>query len=1034
MKLQFKHQKFQLDAVSSVVDVFDGQGNHKAFEYLMDKGRSQADELDGMDFIGFRNAPISLSRETISQQIRAQQLRYGLKPSEKLSVEKVMGRDSYNLTVEMETGTGKTYTYIRTLMELNRRYGWLKFIIVVPSVAIREGVLKSFQIMEEHFQMEYGKKPRYFVYDSSRLGDIDRFANSSDIQVMIINSQAFNATGADARRIHSEQESFRWRKPIDVIASLNPIVIIDEPQSVEGKKTKERLQDFKPLFTLRYSATHREKFDMVYRLDALDAYNKKLVKKIAVKTVEQSATTGTQGYLYLQELIPQKSGAPKARIEFEMRTNSGQVRRVTKLVEEGFSLYEESNNLPVYHDGWTLSHFDAREGENAIQIGANRKLYVGEVIGETNEEDIRRIQIRETIKSHLQKEASLYKRGIKVLSLFFIDEVAKYKVYDEQNDAHNGDYARIFEEEYEAQVQSILADSHHHATNYWHYLNNHRDGNAVHAGYFSVDKVKKSDKVKFVDYKSAKEKKYNSSNDKDAYDLIMKDKERLLSFDEPVRFIFSHSALKEGWDNPNVFQICTLKHTGTETEKRQKIGRGMRLAVDQHGVRQDEDLLGNDIHNINKLTVIANESYEEFAKNLQKELKEILESRPTKVAVDLFVNKVLVNETGQEIKVTEEVAEDIRYQLIQANYIDKQGHLTSDYYDAKAAGRFTLSEDLAGYETAVESLLDSVYDESILMIERDNDAEIVLSREVNEDNFYKKEFQDLWKSIHHKSIYHVVFDDEELITKSVTHINEHLTVKKPTYMITEASASRMSTEQGLEFTIDKDGKHQESLDKPRINTKYDLLGEVAGLTELKRQTVARILKQMSPTKFDMFTYNPEEFIKKVAKLINEQKATQVVEHIQYNILEETFDESIFTDNPESGRLSDTGMLTSEKGIYNYVKVDSKVEAKFKSDLDQFDDVVVYAKLPGKFHIPTPIGNYNPDWAIAFRDRTVKHVYFIAETKGSMSSLQLKGAEQAKIACAKAHFQALKAAGKMDDNYQYGVVDSYQSLLELVKGN
>ena len=386
---------------------------------------------------------------------------------------------------------------------------------------------------------------------------------------MVINSQAFNAKGKDARRIHSEQESFRWRRPIDVLAAMNPIMIIDEPQSVEGKQTKERLKDFKPLFTLRYSATHKEKHDMVYRLDAMDAYNQKLVKKIAVKAIEQAGTTGTQGYLYLQEILPQKSGSPKAKIEFEVRTQSG-VKRKTRIIEEPFDLYAESGNLSSYQ-GMTLSQFNARD--NKIQVGATQELYVGEVMGEVDESSMRRIQIRETIKSHLEKESRLYNRRIKVLSLFFIDEVAKYKQYDAQNDPHNGEYAQIFEEEYESQVRQFLRTQ--EPSPYYRYLESHVDGNAVHAGYFSVDKVKKSDKTVFVDYKSASEKKSNSSNDKDAYDLIMKDKERLLSFEEPVRFLFSHSALKEGWDNPNVFQICTLKQSSAETRKRQEIGRGM---------------------------------------------------------------------------------------------------------------------------------------------------------------------------------------------------------------------------------------------------------------------------------------------------------------------------------------------------------------------------------------------------------------------------------------------------------------------------
>ena len=377
MKLQFKKQQFQLDAVSAIADLFQGQTKQAGIKYMADPGRQKSDEVD-LVLDAYRNAPIQLDQEAFRSNVHSVQTRFGLRPSGSLSIDMVAGRPAYNFSIEMETGTGKTYTYIRTIMELNKRYGWLKFVIVVPSVAIREGVLKSLQIMTSHFQMEYGKQPRYFVYDSSRLGDLDSFANSSDLQIMVINSQAFNAKGKDARRIHAEQESFRWRRPIDVLAAMNPIMIIDEPQSVEGKQTKERLKDFKPLFTLRYSATHKEKHDMVYRLDAMDAYNQKLVKKIAVKAIEQAGTTGTQGYLYLQEILPQKSGSPKAKIEFEVRTQSG-VKRKTRIIEEPFDLYAESSNLSSYQ-GMTLSQFNARD--NKIQVGAMQELYVGEVMGE----------------------------------------------------------------------------------------------------------------------------------------------------------------------------------------------------------------------------------------------------------------------------------------------------------------------------------------------------------------------------------------------------------------------------------------------------------------------------------------------------------------------------------------------------------------------------------------------------------------------------------------------------------------------------
>ena len=1024
MKLQFKKQPFQLDAVSAIADLFQGQAKQTGIRYMADPGRQKSDEVD-LVLDAYRNAPIRLEPEGIRRNVHAVQTRFGLRPSDSLSVDMVAGRPAYNFSIEMETGTGKTYTYIRTIMELNKRYGWLKFVIVVPSVAIREGVLKSLQIMISHFQMEYGKQPRYFVYDSSRLGDLDSFANSSDLQIMVINSQAFNARGKDARRIHAKQESFRWRRPIDVLAAMNPIMIIDEPQSVEGKKTKERLKDFTPLFTLRYSATHKEKYDMVYRLDAMDAYNQKLVKKIAVKAIEQTGTTGTQGYLYLQEILPQKSGSPKAKIEFEVRNQSG-VKRKTRIVEEPFDLYAESGNLSSYQS-MTLSQFNARD--NKIQVGATQELYVGEVMGEVDESSMRRIQIRETIKSHLEKESRLYNRRVKVLSLFFIDEVAKYKQYDNQNDPYNGEYAQIFEEEYESQVRQFLRIQ--EPSPYYHYLESHVDGNAVHAGYFSVDRVKKSDKTVFVDYKSASEKKSNSSNDKDAYDLIMKDKERLLSFEEPVRFLFSHSALKEGWDNPNVFQICTLKQSTAETRKRQEIGRGMRLSVDQKGLRQDLELLQSEVHEINKLTIIANESYDQFARSLQAELKELLADRPGKVNVDLFENKAIKNEAGEEVRITKEQAESIQFDLIRQGYIDKHGQLTAEYFNAKENNQLNLSDTLPGYESQVIEVLESIYQSDKYEIENANNITVQFSNEVNKENISRKEFLALWNQINRKTAYQVTFDDFELVEQSVAYINEKLVVSQPVYNITQASASQM-TKEGLGLDVGENARYQEYIDNTQITTQYDLLGEIAEKTDLTRKVVAEILSKIDVYQFDKFKQNPEEFILKISKLINEQKASQIIKHIQYNILEDEYGMDLFYDNAETAKLSDEHLLESKKGIYNFVKVDSNTERKFKESLEQYEDVRVYVKLPGKFSIRTPLGNYNPDWAIAFREGSVKHIYFVAETKGSMSSLQLKQAEKAKIECAKAHFRALAEAGLISDQYIYGVVSSYEELLGLVK--
>ena len=627
MKLQFKHQKFQSDAAKAVVNVFAGQP-YLTPTYMMDRGADRYYRLTDTDedFTGWANQKLipGLTDDVILEHIRKIQRSEQIKPSDKLE-----GR--YNLTVEMETGVGKTYTYIKTMYELNKAYGWSKFIVVVPSVAIREGVYKSFEITQDHFAEEYGKKIRFFIYNSARLTEIDRFASDSSINVMIINSQAFNAKGKDARRIYMKLDEFRSRRPIDIIARTNPVLIIDEPQSVEGKQTKERLKEFNPLVTLRYSATHKSDsiYNMVYRLDAQEAYNKKLVKKIAVKGISASGTTGTEGFVFLENI--DVSGAfPKAIIRFEVKGKSG-VKQVTRKVDQGYDLYEQSGQMEQYKNGFTISGIDARDDH--IEFINGKKLYLGDVIGSIDEEQIRRIQIHETIVSHLERERQLFRKGIKVLSLFFIDEVAKYKQYDEAGQPINGEYADIFEEEYNDAIRSLqleFGDS----DEYMRYLDSITAA-STHAGYFSVDK-----KGKLTDSKLS-DKKEKTSDDVSAYDLIMKNKELLLDRDpkrSPVRFIFSHSALREGWDNPNVFQICTLKQSSSDVRKRQEVGRGLRLCVNEDGDRMDFNVLGNEIHNINVLTVIASESYEKFAKGLQGEIAEAVAYRPKAVTATLFAN------------------------------------------------------------------------------------------------------------------------------------------------------------------------------------------------------------------------------------------------------------------------------------------------------------------------------------------------------------------------------------------------------------
>ena len=663
MKLRFKHQRFQAEAAKAVVDVFAGQP-YLTQSYRMDAGvvNSAQQVLIDQDFTGWRNEPLvpAMTDQIVLERIREIQRQYQIKVSDKLE-------DHYNLTVEMETGVGKTYTYIKTMYELNRHYGWTKFIVVVPSVAIREGVYKSFQVTEDHFVEEYGKKIRYFIYNSKQLTDIDRFASDSGINVMIINAQAFNATGKDARRIDMELDEFRSRKPIDIIAKTNPILIIDEPQSVEGAKTKESLKKFNPLMILRYSATHKKDsiYNMVYRLDAMEAYNKRLVKKIAVKGITESGSTATDSYVYLEKINLSKS-APTATIQFDCKGTSS-IRKVTRTVKEGFNLYDHSGNMEEYKEGFVVSRIDGRD--DSVEFINGIKIYAGDVIGQVSEDQIRRIQIRETILSHIERERELFYKGIKVLSLFFIDEVVKYKQYNESKEPFNGLYADMFEEEYRDIVGNL--QTRFGEDEYIQYLDA-ISPEKTHAGYFSVDK-----QGAMVDSKLTR--KETTTDDVSAYDLIMKNKELLLERDpekSPVRFIFSHSALREGWDNPNVFQICTLKQSSSEVRKRQEVGRGLRLCVNQEGERMDENVLGNDVHAVNVLTVIASESYDSFAKGLQNELAEAIGDRPVKVTLELFLNKVLATTKGETKTIDANEANKLYFDLVQKGYVDREVALT----------------------------------------------------------------------------------------------------------------------------------------------------------------------------------------------------------------------------------------------------------------------------------------------------------------------------------------------------------------------
>lgn len=1006
MKFKFKIQQYQTDAIENTVAVFRGQPTHTLSTYRRDLGTYQNQRIIYKEEeAGYGNHRLELDKQTILRNIRSIQNLYDIAPSETLA----KGVAPVNLDIEMETGTGKTYVYIKTMFELNKQYGWSKFIVVVPSIAIREGVAKSFTMLEEHFMELYAKKARWFVYDSSNLQQLDSFSSDSGLCVMIINTQAFAASmkeggrSKESRIIYSKRDEFGSRRPIDVIAVNNPIVIMDEPQKMEGDATQAGIKRFNPLFVLNYSATHKTKHDTVYALDALDAYRQQLVKRIHVKGFELKNLRGTSGYMYLDSIELSPKRPPMARIEIETKTASGTIVRKTKTFGTGDSLREESG-LAEY-EGFTLSEINAK-GYVTFLNGVT--LRRGEVTGDTNELTMQRVQIRETIKSHFEKERQLFKRGIKCLSLFFIDEVAKYKSYDEEGNEVKGVFQKIFEEEY---ARLVSEEFHIWDEDYNEYLRRFVP-QEVHRGYFSIDK--KTNRV--IDGKV--EKKTGLSDDISAYDLILKNKERLLSFDEPTRFIFSHSALREGWDNPNVFQICTLRHSNSTTAKRQEVGRGLRLCVDKNGVRMDKELLGDDVHEINKLTVIANESYADFTSALQKETREVLRERAAKATVAYFTGKQI--KIGEELHTIDELeASRIIIYLEDNGYIDEDKHITPEYREAIASGNVApLPPKLQPIAEGVTRLINSIFDPKALDDMVVEEKTTIRENQLNE-NFGKEEFQALWKEINHQYVYTVSYDSEELIEKVILHINAELDVKQLRYIMVEGTQDE---KQVTEFGDTQSQSHLLT-DVCTSTVRYDLVGDIAKGANLTRRTVVKILQGIKESKLYLFKNNPEEFIRKVISIIKEQKSTMIVETIHYNMTEGKYDSNIFT---VKSKMDFDKAYEAKKHITDYVFSDSKRERQFAHDLDEAKEVVVYAKLPRTFQIPTPVGNYAPDWAIAMEVDGIKHIFFIAETKGSMGSMEMeiRGIEKAKIECAEKLYNSISTA-----KVKYHKVTSYSDLLD-----
>lgn len=1024
MKLQFKVQQYQTDAVDAVVQTFAGQPKRQGISYRIDPGKVTPTtapalfETNHTQDSGLRNAEIALTSSQLLENVHQVQRSRNLPLSPKL-VDSKAAPGAPNLDIEMETGTGKTYVYIKTIMELHKRYGWSKYIIVVPSVAIREGVKKSFEVTAEHFQQTYGTKPRPFIYNSSQLHELERFSSDAGVQVMIINIQAFNSSGKDNRRIYDVIDDFQSRRPIDVIKANRPIVIIDEPQKIGADKSLASLAEFNALMVLRYSATHKVEHTKVHRLDALDAYNQKLVKKIAVRGITVKGLAGSTAYLYLDAIEIAKGAKPRARVEIEVQTKTD-IKRQVKRLDVGANLHDISGGIEAYK-GLFITDIDGNR--DVVELSNGDVVIAGQLADrDVTEETKRRIQIREVVRAHLDKERELFSRGIKVLSLFFIDEVAKYRDYDREDTL--GDYARIFEEEYETVRDDVLGELALDDSTAAHQAYLLRDEiGKIHEGYFSIDK--KTDRQ--VDGKvSGRGDDKGQSTDTNAYDLILKNKERLLSFEEPVRFIFSHSALREGWDNPNVFVMGMLKKSDNTVSRRQEIGRGLRLAVDQHGERMDNPAV---VHDINELTVVTDESYTDFVIGLQKEIADSLAARPRKASVKFFTGKTIQTPSGESV-VEEALAQALYKYLIKNDYLNDDDTISETYKHAKETGTLAepTSEVLRPAIDSVWPLVDALYlDVKVIGEDGRKPKKIPL----NEANFAKKEFQALWGRINHKAVYQVEFDSNELIRKCIQALDSHLNVAAMQYVLIEGQQKDALDAEDLTNTAGFDQTqtrtHSETV-TAGSQVKYDLLGEITEKTQLTRRTVAAILGGVTPATFAKFRLNPEQFLTETARLVNEQKATVIVEHLTYDTLEGRFDSAIFTENQTKQDFTQAGDKL-RKHIYDYVVTDSKVERNFVNEIDTSNEVAVYAKLPRGFFIPTPVGDYNPDWAIAFTEGSVRHVYFVAETKGSLSTLQLKGVENAKIECARKFFDSLNKKNGQD--VTYNVVTDYTELMQLV---
>jgi type III restriction enzyme len=1012
----FKPLDYQAKAAEALIGCFAGQPRVEGVNYQIDPGNDTTVQASMFDE-GLRNHRIELSETELLANIRRVQMAQHLPPSSELVRSKGA---PVNLDIEMETGTGKTYVYIDSMYRLHREYGWSKFIIIVPSIAIREGVLRTFEDTQDRFHALYGHKIRYFVYNSGQLDKLTSFSEDSGLHCMVINTQAFTAdvrsrdTGRGAGRIiFDTPDTFQSRRPIDVIAGNRPILILDEPQRMEGAATQNAMEHFKAPLALRFSATHKTRHNLIHRLDALDAYNRKLVKKINVRGVTTKGLPGLDGYLYLSGFRTFADGRkPEARIIIEHGLKGGQVKRKPLWLKDGDRLEDKSGGLSEYA-GFTVSNIDVTQ--RTVHFTNGKVIEEGKVTGDSNEAIVRRVQIRETIRAHFDRERQLHSRGIKVLSLFFIDAVAKYRVYD-QGESRPGIYAEMFEEEYARAIDELKELDATDAT-WLAYLKRDRP-RAVHDGYFSVDKA-----GRLVDPSvSATGEERGESKDASSYDLILKNKGRLLSLDEPVRFIFSHSALREGWDNPNVFTICTLKQSDHEIGKRQEVGRGLRICVDSDGHRMDDKSI---VHQINVLTVVASESYEDFAKALQDEMADALKGRPREASVAFFTGKTIETEGGP-IEIDENAARLLHFWLVQNGYIDHLDHIQPAWHEAQAAGSVaSLPEDLKADAEQYLALVSTVFDASALSSMVGNSRKMVMP-EVRRKNLEKAAFLELWNRINQKAVYFSDFDTERLIKASIARLDANMSVDRQRVVVTGAE---LATGLGVEDIRSRSAFREERSryeyqdNAVASNVRFDLVGQLAALSRLTRATAGRILVGVNPKTFALFGQNPEMFLRKAADLIRREKVALAIESLRYEKTGQTYEISIFESDRYEIPLESA--LEASNHIYNYVAVDSKNERKFAQQLEAAEAVIVYAKLPKGFVIPTPGGSYNPDWAVALEHESHRQIYFVAETKADASEEQLRLAELQSIDSAEAYFRDISP------DVTFRKIDNFDELMHAI---